>query len=114
MSQNDFFLVLCTCPTAAVAAELAHAVVEADLAACVNVVPAVRSIYVWNGAVQTDDEALMVIKTTAGRFPGLRETLVAKHPYELPEVIAVPIADGHDPYLQWLAQPRGPAPDRCP
>jgi periplasmic divalent cation tolerance protein len=54
----------------------------------------------------------MVIKTAAGRFPALRETLVAQHPYELPEVVAMSIVDGHPPYLEWLAQPRGPAPGR--
>jgi periplasmic divalent cation tolerance protein len=105
-------IVLCSCPDATVAADLARRVITADLAACVNIVPGVRSMYVWDGAVQTDDEVLMVIKTAAGRFPALRETLVAQHPYELPEVVAMSIVDGHPPYLEWLAQPRGPAPGR--
>ncbi|HEX6571187.1 MAG TPA: divalent-cation tolerance protein CutA [Steroidobacteraceae bacterium] len=103
-------MVLSTCPNAEVAGELARALLEGGHAACVNVVPGVRSMYVWKGAMQADDEVLLVIKTTAARFPALRDTLVAKHPYELPEVVAVGIEDGHHPYLDWLADPRGRAP----
>jgi periplasmic divalent cation tolerance protein len=110
LTHNRFLVVLSTCPNAEVAGELARALLEAGHAACVNVVPGVRSMYVWKGAVQADDEVLLVIKTTAARFPALRDTLVAQHPYELPEVVAVGIEDGHHPYLDWLADPRGGAP----
>ena len=65
-------------------------------------------MYVWRDAVQADDEVRLLIETTAARFPALRDALVAEHPYELPEVIAVAIEDGHHPYLDWLAEPRGP------
>jgi periplasmic divalent cation tolerance protein len=107
--DKEFLVVLSTCPSPAVATELAGALVEAGHAACVNIVPAVRSIYRWKGQVQSDDEALLVIKTTAGRFHGLREALLARHPYEVPEVVALRIADGHHPYLDWLADPDGSA-----
>ena len=109
MTDNQFLVVLSTCPGVEVAGELARALLEDGHAACVNVVPGVRSMYVWKGAVQADDEVLLVIKTTAARFPALRDTLVAKHPYELPEVVAIGIEDGHHPYLDWLADPRGRA-----
>lgn len=81
---------------------MARALVEDSLAACVNVAPGLRSIYRWNGSLQSDEEVLMLIKTTGGRFPALRERLVAMHPYEVPEVVALPIVDGHDAYLRWI------------
>ena len=107
MPNPDFLLVLSTCPAGAVAERLARVLLEGGHAACVNIVPAVRSMYVWKGAVRADDEVLMVIKATAAQFNGLREALVAQHPYELPEVVAVGIEDGHRPYLDWLAHPHG-------
>ena len=110
MTGKAFLIVLSTCPDAAVAAGLAGALLEGGHAACVNVVPAVRSMYLWEGAIRTDDEVLMVIKTTTAQFTGLREALVARHPYELPEVVAVAIEDGHHPYLEWIAHPHGPTP----
>jgi periplasmic divalent cation tolerance protein len=106
LKSNDFLLVMSTCPTDGVALTLARALVEEGHAACV-VVPAVHSVYLWRGELQAEDEALLLIKTTAAKFPALREALVAQHPYELPEVIAVGIEDGHHPYLDWLAEPRG-------
>ncbi|HET7203077.1 MAG TPA: divalent-cation tolerance protein CutA [Steroidobacteraceae bacterium] len=100
-------MVLSTCPDGSVAGGLARMLLEAGHAACVNIVPGVRSMYLWKGAVQADDEVLMIIKTTALRFPALREALVAAHPYELPEVVAVGVEDGHRPYLDWVAHPCG-------
>jgi periplasmic divalent cation tolerance protein len=90
-----------------VATDLARDLVAAGHAACVNIVPTVRSIYLWQGAIQTEDEVLLLIKTTADRFESLREALVAKHPYDVPEVVALPIADGHHPYLDWLSASHG-------
>lgn len=103
MNENAFFVLLSTCPDTETARRLARALVEESLAACVNVVPAVWSIYRWNEAVQSDEETLMIIKTTAGRLAEARERVVALHPYELPEVVALPVADGHHPYLAWVA-----------
>lgn len=105
LSKKDFLVVLSTCPDATVASGLARMLLGAGHAACVNVVAGVRSMYVWKGAVQADDEVLMIIKTTALRFPALRQALVAAHPYELPEVVAVAVEDGHPPYLAWIADP---------
>jgi periplasmic divalent cation tolerance protein len=84
------------------AERIARALVERGLAACVNVVPGVVSVYRWKGAVERDEELLLVIKTRAESFAALRDALVELHPYELPELIAVPIAAGYAPYLDWL------------
>ncbi len=99
----DALVVLVTAPTADQAAELARAVVEERLAACGNVVPAIRSIYRWEGAVQDDAEALLVLKTTRDRFEALRDRLLALHPYQVPEVLALPVEAGSAAYLAWLA-----------
>lgn len=95
-------VVLVTAPSAEAAADLARAVVGEGLAACVNIVPGLRSIYAWKGEVCDDPEVLLVIKTRRARFADLRERVVALHPYELPEVIALDVADGHAPYLDWV------------
>jgi periplasmic divalent cation tolerance protein len=84
------------------AERLARALVERRLAACVSVVPGVVSIYRWKGAVEREEEHLLVIKTRTERLPALSEALVALHPYEVPELLALDVADGHPPYLAWL------------
>lgn len=99
----DAVVVLSTCPDRERALAIARALVEEGLAACVNVVDGVRSIYRWQGAVHDDAEVLCVAKTTAGRFEALKARLVALHPYEVPEVIALPVSAGHAPYLEWLS-----------
>jgi periplasmic divalent cation tolerance protein len=96
-------VVLSTFPDAGKAAEVARVLVDEQLAACVNLVPAIRSIYRWQGAVHDDAEALAIIKTTPARYPALAARLAALHPYEVPEILALPLADGHPPYLAWLA-----------
>jgi periplasmic divalent cation tolerance protein len=96
-------VVLVTTPTAERAAEIARALVEERLAACGNVVPGLRSIYRWEGKIHDDAEALLVLKTTRERFDALRERVLALHPYEVPEVIALPIEAGSAPYLAWIA-----------
>jgi periplasmic divalent cation tolerance protein len=95
-------VVLSTVGRAEDAERIGRALVERGLAACVNVLPAVTSIYRWKGKLEKEEERLLVIKTRAERFAELRQTLVSLHPYEVPEVIALPIADGHQPYLDWL------------
>lgn len=86
------------------APQIASAVVAEGLAACVNIIPAVRSIYSWKGEICDDGEALMVAKTRAELFEPLRRRVVELHPYDVPEVIALPIAQGHAPYLEWITQ----------
>jgi periplasmic divalent cation tolerance protein len=101
--MTDALVVLVTCPTPERAAEIARALVEERLAACGNVVPGLRSIYRWEGKVQDDAEALLVLKTTRARFEALRERVLALHPYEVPEVIALSVEAGSAPYLAWIA-----------
>jgi periplasmic divalent cation tolerance protein len=95
-------VVLSTVARAEDAERIGRALVEAGLAACVNVLPAVTSIYRWKGTLEKEEERLLLIKTRADRFDALKQALVALHPYEVPEVLALPIADGHQPYLDWL------------
>jgi periplasmic divalent cation tolerance protein len=95
-------VVLVTAPSAERAAEIARAVVEERLAACGNVVPGLRSIYRWEGKLHDDAEALLVLKTTGDRFEALRARVLALHPYEVPEVIALRIEAGSAPYLEWI------------
>ena len=95
-------VVLMTAPGEEKALEIAEALVQEGLAACVNVVPQIRSVYRWKGAVQHDDEHPMLIKTTAGRYAALEQAIRAGHPYELPEIVAVPIEHGLPQYLDWV------------
>ena len=94
-------VILCTAPVVQASA-LAAMLVGDRLAACVNIIPAVRSIYRWEGAVHDDEESLLVIKTTTDRLTELTTRLVEAHPYDCPEVIALPIEGGHADYLRWL------------
>ena len=96
-------LVLTNLPDRAAAERLAGLLVEKRLAACVNILAPCRSVYRWQGAVRHDEEHPMLIKTTAERYPALEQALRSGHPYELPEIIAVPIERGLPAYLQWVA-----------
>jgi periplasmic divalent cation tolerance protein len=102
MIDKEILVLLSTCPDARTAERIARELVEASLVACVNVVPGLRSIYRWNGAVQLDEEVLMILKTPTDRLAAARERLVALHPYDVPEVVALPVVDGHHPYLHWV------------
>ena len=102
--MTDAVVVLVTAPSAEVAATIARAVVEERLAACGNVLPAVRSIYRWQGKVLDEAEVLLILKTQRRRFPELRDRILALHPYEVPEVLALPVEAGSDAYLDWIAQ----------
>jgi periplasmic divalent cation tolerance protein len=86
------------------AEEIARAVLEPRLAACVNIVPAVRSLYWWEGEIADDDEALLVIKTTGETVEALRAALDAVHPYDTFELVVTDIAAGNPPYLRWIAE----------
>lgn len=105
-------VVLCTCPDEASAARIAAALVGERLAACANRIAGIASTYRWRGEIHNDGEVLLLIKSTRERFETLRARIVALHPYELPEVIAVDIAAGHTPYLDWIAA--GSEPDASP
>lgn len=97
-------LVLTTLPSAEAAAELAKAVVGEKLAACANLLPAVRSIYRWQGRVQDESEVLVLFKTRQEHFERLKARLLELHPYEIPEVLAIPVEQGYQAYLDWLGQ----------
>lgn len=100
---KDVLVVLVTCPPDKAQA-IANALVEERVAACVNVVPSLSSVYRWKGAVHTDSEALLIVKSTRERFEALKQAVLRHHPYELPEVIAVPVDRGHTPYLEWVIE----------
>ena len=89
-------------PSAAVARKIARALVTERLCACVNVVPGVRSVYRWKGRVCDDREWLLVIKLPKSKLKALGKRLVELHPYELPELVALPVVGGHAPYLKWV------------
>ena len=101
--MTDKFVVLVTCSTAAEARRIARAVVDARLAACVNILPgALESIYRWKGKVESARERLLLIKTSRKRLAKLQATVERLHSYDIPEFIALPIAAGSPPYLAWL------------
>jgi periplasmic divalent cation tolerance protein len=105
---NPFGLVLVTIDTEANAQKLAQQLVEARLAACVSLTP-VQSVYRWQGAVQHDQEWQLTIKTDLSRFDALAQFIAQHHPYEVPEIIAIPLAAGSAAYLSWLAEQTQPA-----
>lgn len=99
----DIRLVITNCPDEETANRIALAVVEAKLAACVNILPRVQSIYRWQGAVESAAEVPLLIKTTAAAYPALEAAIRESHPYDVPEIIALPITAGLPAYLNWLA-----------
>ncbi len=100
----EHLLVYCTCPNRDTALELARPLVEQGLAACVGINSAQTSVYVWQGEVQEEQEVMLTIKTSAVRYQDLEDALRTRHPYELPEIIAVPIHQGLPKYLQWVTE----------
>ena len=100
--RSEVVVVLVTCPTLASARRLANHVITRRLAACVNIVPGVESVFRWKGKTQRCREILLVIKTRRARFASLKQSILARHPYEVPEVIALSVVAGHRPYLQWV------------
>ena len=101
-TPDTVLLCYCTCSDAGSAQAMAETLVGERLAACVNRLPGISSTYRWQGAVTTDIETLLLIKTTASRFEALKARLLQLHPYELPELIAIPVERGHTAYLDWV------------
>uniref|UniRef100_A0A4W5KBF8 CutA divalent cation tolerance homolog n=1 Tax=Hucho hucho TaxID=62062 RepID=A0A4W5KBF8_9TELE len=91
-----------TCPNELVAKDLARGIIEKKLAACVNIVPKITSVYEWQGKIQEDSEVLLMIKTRSSKVASLAEYVRSNHPYEVAEVISLPIEQGNPPYLKWL------------
>ena len=100
--DTDYTMVFTTFPDEAGASALAHQIVSAGLAACVNILPAMQSVYRWKGVMETGREHLLMIKTRRDRYPALELAIKAGHPYELPEIIAVPVSAGLPAYLAWI------------
>lgn len=105
MTQTPFQIVLTTCPDAEAAERIARALVEEKLTACANILPPMRSVYRWKGKIEEASEQLLVVKIAVVRFPAVMDRIRALHPYELPEIVALPITDGLPDYLTWLNQP---------
>src|SRR5690606_4340852 len=101
--SSDAIAVLVTAPDRESADVLARALVEERRIACANVLPGIRSDYRWEGRVEEGEEVLLVLKTTRARFEEVRARVVELHPYEVPEVIALPVVAGHEAYLRWIA-----------
>jgi periplasmic divalent cation tolerance protein len=102
--MTQVLVVLCTCPDPATAELLAAGLVENGLAACVNILPEIRSIYRWQNEVQQETETLLVMKTSRETYPQLESWLIDHHPYDVPEVLALPIDRGAPDYLDWVIQ----------
>lgn len=100
-------MVISTLPDRESAEKLAHALLEQRLAACVNLLPGATSVYWWQGRVESASETIMLIKTTMARYPVLQAAIKAQHPYELPEIIAVPVSAGLPAYLEWIKTETG-------
>jgi periplasmic divalent cation tolerance protein len=107
--RKRLLFVYMTAGSAAAAERLAAALVEERLAACANVLPGIRSVYRWQGAIERADEAALIVKTRADRFEALRARVQALHEYEIPCIVAWPITRGHPPFLQWVAAESAPA-----
>lgn len=104
MAKNSLLLAFCNCPDEQIAQDLAYWLVQDRLAACVNILPAVQSIYRWQGKLETATESTLLIKTDSANLELIKTELVNRHPYELPELVTVCINNGLPPYLRWLEQ----------
>ncbi len=99
---DEFQLILTTCPDHNSAKKIAEHVVKSRLAACVNILPGIQSIYEWQDELQSSEEHLLLIKTRRDRYTELESNILSLHPYELPEIIAVPVKNGLTDYLNWI------------
>jgi periplasmic divalent cation tolerance protein len=102
MNDSPYRLILCTCPDSQVAEQLATSLVEQQLAACINIVPGLTSIYRWQGKLEKGTEVLLLIKTIQDRYAAVETAIRQQHPYELPEIIAVTLDEGSPDYLRWI------------
>ena len=102
--QDQYQLVLCTCPDQGSAQTIAEHLIDQGLAACVNILPGITSIYSWQGKRESAQELLLVIKTTKDVYGALEKAIIGLHPYELPEIIAVDIENGNAGYLNWISE----------
>lgn len=95
-------LIFCSCPDAEVAERIAGELVGSRLAACVNILPGVSSVYAWQGRIESAEEHLLLIKSHSSRYAAIEAAIQASHPYEVPEIVAVALERGSADYLQWI------------
>lgn len=103
-SATDIQILFCTVPDPETGQRIAAHLVEYRLAACVNLLPGIESVYRWQGKVQRDGEALLMIKIRVADYSGVEAAILGLHPYELPEIIAVPVTGGLPAYLNWVSE----------
>ncbi len=106
-NDDDIILVMTSCPDADSAQQIAMTLLELRLAACVNILPGARSLFRWEGNIEVSEEHVLLIKTCNSRFAMIEDSIGKLHPYELPEIISVPIASGSTEYLGWIKQSLG-------
>lgn len=99
---SKYHIAVTTCPTLEIATQLANEVVEQQLAACVNIIPSIKSVYKWKDKIEHDDESLLIIKTVKQQLASLEKLILRLHPYETPEFISMPIESGSKAYLDWI------------
>jgi periplasmic divalent cation tolerance protein len=102
--QSEHLLVINTCPGSITAKNISTHLVANNLVACIQVIPGIQSYFRWAGKVEVADEYLLFIKTTVQRYPEVEKAILSLHPYELPEIITVPITSGLDGYLSWISE----------
>jgi len=102
MPKDDYIIVFNTCNSAEIASSIAETLVSKKLAACVNIVKGIESVYQWQGKIEHDQEILLIIKTRQSLFSQLEQAIQELHNYELPEIIAVPLSSGEKNYLNWI------------
>ena len=102
MPTDDYIIVLTTCNSSEVASSIAKSLVGSQLAACVNIINGIESVYQWQGKIERDKELLLVIKTRQSLYSQLEQKIQELHDYELPEIIAVPVETGEKNYLNWI------------
>ena len=100
--MTSYQIIFCTCPDQTTSEAIAHLLVEQQLAACVNILPGLTSIYRWQDQLETAEEHLLIIKSTQDQYPAIEQAITLRHPYEMPEIIALPIGQGLPAYLEWI------------
>ncbi|MDY6993135.1 MAG: divalent-cation tolerance protein CutA [Pseudomonadota bacterium] len=100
--DNHYQLLITTCPSLDIAQKLAHSLLKARLVACVNLFPQVQSIFEWQGEITTEQEVVVFIKTRKQNYAAIEQLLLQQHPYEVPELIGLPIETGLEGYLNWI------------
>lgn len=109
--MTDILLVFSTFPDADIARHTGTLMIESQLAACVNLCPQIQSIYRWQGRIETSDEVLVIFKTTQAAYPAFEQKLLELHPYEVPEILALPIEKASPAYAQWVIAETRPQAD---